>query len=76
MKFLLWYNNRVEGEKYDNRNWFNCNFNGSFGCIICNQQYEEEKFKINVNTNNSGQNRDSSGTEVIISRRFKKAFYL
>ena len=37
---------------------------------------KKQKFKINVNINNPGQNRDSSGTEVIISRRFKEAFYL
>ena len=33
---------------------------------------KKNKFKININ--NSGQNRDSSGTERIFSKRFKKSF--
>lgn len=37
---------------------------------------KKKKLKINVNINNPGQNRDRSGTEVIISRRFKKSLYL
>lgn len=33
---------------------------------------KKKKFKINVNINNPGQNRDRSGTEVIISREIQE----